>query len=226
MSDFNRVIVRIDDIGQFDLGGDRIIRNLCKAGIRVTCAVVPTWLTASSVDFLTQVALDFPGHIEIHQHGYSHKNYGGNYEKYEFGINRSLKQQQRDIAKGYEILQVTFGDVFFPAFTPPFNAFDNSTLIALKTVGFRAISSFADHEPSCAFPEFLPDIDCFQWNPVREKTWKEIALEWYKGTSKALRGFILHPRFMSPESISLFSSNLPTLLAQSSTVTFAQLLSD
>ncbi len=225
MSQTKYVLVRIDDVGSFDQQKDKLIYELCKAGIQVTCAVVPTWLTLECIEFLKQIADKYPGSIEIHQHGYSHTNYSNDIEECEFGPLRSLKQQKQDIINGCEILRRAFSTLFFPVFTPPYCAYDYNTLIALKQVGFYAISTFAESEPNFLLPDIAPDIDCFLWHPTRERSWDDITLDWHNGNKKTLRGLILHPRLMTPKSVTYFSKNIPLLLNSNLTVNFSQLLS-
>lgn len=224
----NPVLVRIDDTGVYNSQKDCIIYNLCEAKIKVSCAVVPTWLTDECLKFLLSVDRLFPGHLEIHQHGYSHQDYsaGGIHSKYEFGHSRNYNQQLRDIIQGRRILENAFGPLFFPAFTPPYGEYNNSTLIALKEAKFKAISNFADCEleSNSILPDFSPDIDCFLWDPIRERPWKDIEMEWWENSNHLFRGFILHPRFMTPESVINISNKLPELLLECTTKTFAQLV--
>ena len=218
-------LVRIDDIGYFD-EQDRIIYLLCNAGIKVSCSVVPTWLTFACVDFLQKTAQLFPNQLEVHQHGYSHINYdsAGLGQKFEFGPLRSLEAQREDIAVGKVILKSQLGNLFFPVFTPPYGEYNNDTLVCLQQLGFQAISSISYNESNNIIPDYPTEIDCFTWNPVKQKSLASITEEWKNKEEEHFRGLVLHPRLMELDSLDIFTANLCILFEDYQTVNFADLL--
>jgi len=219
-----KVIVRVDDIGGKNQQAEALILAFCKLGVKVTCAVVPYWLTSDCIDFMVNISKQFPGLIEVHQHGYAHINYSDAGEEYEFGPNRTFEQQRSDILAGRRVLEKFLGRLFSPVFTPPYNAFDENTLLALRQAQYCGISSYADHDPSDLLPEYSPDIDCFEWHPTREKKWDNIVLEWRNSSHLKLRGFILHPRFMELDNIPPFVDNLASLINKEAiSVTFSSI---
>ncbi len=217
-------LIRLDDIGTHT-PRNQIIYDLCQAGLCVTCAVVPMWLTAQCVEFLTETAACFPGKVEVHQHGYAHEDHDdGTLEKYEFGPRRLYQDQVKDILEGRRILEAKFGSLFFPAFTPPWGSLDRNTARALREAEFKIVSGYQYNYWPHLIMEFVPDIDCFHWDPLREKSWEEIVQEWRAGSHLASRGLILHPWLMTDESAAQFASCAPGLLARAKTVTFADLV--
>jgi len=218
MNSLPKVIVRVDDIGSENQQAEALILAFCRLGVKVTCSVVPYWLTPNCIDFMLNISKQFPDLIEVHQHGYAHIDYSDAGEEHEFGPNRTFEQQKNDILAGRRILEKYLGRLFLPVFTPPYNAFDENTLLALHQAQYYGISSYADHDPSDLLPEYSPDIDCFEWHPTREKKWDDIVLEWKNNSHLKLRGFILHPRFMELDSIQPFADNLAYLIRKEAVV--------
>ena len=218
-------MVRIDDIGFHDARDQFIISELCKASIRVTCGAVPTWVTQECANFLKSIARQYPGCLEIHQHGYSHKNHAPEDAPwdYEFGPVCSLAQQFDNISRGRMMLEKVFEDLFFPAFSPPFAELDGNTLIALQRTGFVAVSHYPPRL-HYALPNFSPALECFDWHPMRQKTWSEIERAWHQSAQEGLPGIILHPSLMSHPSVSTLKSRLPALLAGYHSVHIEQLV--
>lgn len=216
------VIIRLDDVGRSD-PQNRIIHDFCLAGLRVTCAVVPRWLESGCIEYLLQIAEEFPGQIEVHQHGYAHANYSSSERKYEFGGARSADEQMEDIQAGRDILVTAFGSLLSPVFTPPYGRLNMVTLKCLKVLGFSCISTFFGYPSNPVLPDLAPDIDGFWWNPKKEKRWPVVVSEWERPVRRKLRGFLLHPRHMSNHSIDAYSKHLPHLLKGHAVSTFADI---
>lgn len=217
------VIIRLDDVGRLD-PRNRIIRDLCLAGLRVTCAVVPCWLESGCTEFLLQIAEEFPGQVEVHQHGYAHTNYSTDESKYEFGGARSADEQMEDIEAGREILMTAFGSLLSPVFTPPYGRLNIATLKCLKILNFFCISTFFGYPLNPVLPDLAPDIDGFWWHPKKEKPWRVVVSEWERPVRRELRGFLLHPRHMSDHSIDAYCKHLPHLLEGRAVSTFADII--
>lgn len=215
-----RILIRIDDVG-YDAKQNRLIRELCKRELKLTCAVVPTWIETKCCKFLLRVASDFPGQVEIHQHGYAHLNHSVK-TQYEFGPKRSFTQQYNDIIRGREILRTQFGGLFFEAFTPPYGFYDKNTLMALKQAGFFVISSLPSVGRNKTIIDITPHIDCFSWHPTKELAWDIVEQAFKHETAKSVKGFILHPRFMSDNTIDDYVRGI-NVLCRNSTWTLKEL---
>lgn len=224
MNKEKRVLVRIDDVGTFDPWTAHFLNALCSADIHVSCGVVPLWLTTQCRDSLIELAIQFPGCLEIHQHGYSHTNHSDAPDKYEFGPGRQTRQQMDEILEGRRILEAAFGSIFYAAFSPPFGWCDLNLMSSLSNASFAAVSGLGANTTKSQIPVFSPDVDCFLWDPIRERPWNEIALDWKSRRNVPFGGVVLHPRFMTRESIQSYSIKLPKLLKKTKTLTFAQLV--
>ena len=135
-----RVFLRNDDVNKADKKFMLFNKILIKNRIPVHHSVIPKSVSESSADELIELKLDNPGLIEYGQHGYSHKNYGNNRIKFEFG-SRKYIQQKRDIENGKKIMEKLFGEHFVPVFTPPYHRYNEDTLRALDNLGFKIFSA-------------------------------------------------------------------------------------
>jgi hypothetical protein len=218
-------LVRVDDLGCPDPVGDELVLELCRAGLVVSCGVVPTWLSPECVRSMGEIAEAFPGQVEVHQHGFRHTNHGDMRRKFEFGVARALADQETELLRGREILEAAFGPLFFPAFSPPFGGFDEEVTGLLARLGYAAVSGVEGGFRPGQIPEFATDVDCFRWNPPRERPWDEVAREWERKSAEALfTGILLHPRFMSSASAAEVAVALPALLSGHWAVGFTTLV--
>ncbi|SMC17713.1 Polysaccharide deacetylase [Desulfacinum hydrothermale DSM 13146] len=132
---------RADDIG----AGGRAFRALCdlfrKHGVPLALAVVPAWLSQSRVEQLFQSAPLEEDLWGWHQHGWRHVNWQKTGKKSEFGEQRPLDKQWKDIWQGSHKMKEIFGERTLPVFTPPWNRFSEATLMVLEQLGFKAIST-------------------------------------------------------------------------------------
>lgn len=224
MRDTQYVLIRIDDIARRLPNKDRLISNLCRSGAKVSCSVIPALLETRCIQFLEEIARDYPGCLEINQHGWSHRNYSRSELEYEFGADRTYEQQLEDILNGKRRLDEAFGDIFIHVFTPPFASYDETTLLALKAAGFQAISGGVVDAGISILPNLCPDVDCFEWHPTRPRTWESVAAELAGRGKGRLRGLILHPALMRDEDIDFYSLQIPQLIDSRLTVHFRHLL--
>ena len=219
-----RVLVRIDDLGIYDPWTTKFISTLCSAGIHVSCGVVPLWLTNSCGNSLIDLAVSFPACMEVHQHGYSHNNQSASEEKYEFGPGRKTDEELKEILDGRRILEDAFGRLFYPAFSPAFGWCDLNLTALLVDAGFTVVSGIKGAVIPSKIQMFSPDVDCFLWDPIRERQWEEIVLDWQSRRDANFGGIVLHPRLMTGESMEFYSNQLPLLLENTRSLTFAQLM--
>lgn len=137
---------RADDIG----AGGRAFHALCdlfrKHGVPLALAVVPAWLSRSRVDQLFQSAPLEEDLWGWHQHGWRHVNWQKAGKKSEFGEQRPLDKQWKDIWQGSNKMKEIFGERALPVFTPPWNRFSDATLVVLEQLGFEGIST-TEHLP-------------------------------------------------------------------------------
>lgn len=135
------VFFRNDDVR--DKLDDSLIRltGICtKYGVSIAHAVEPANVSEEVVDWLISQKKQYPGLVEIIQHGYSH-NLENPGQKMEFGGNRSFEDQFADLKKGKELMDKYFGDLWSPVFTFPYGTYNQATLKAIEQLGYHTISS-------------------------------------------------------------------------------------
>ena len=202
-------VIRLDDIGR-DLKSEVDFMELAlRSGLKVSCGVVPAWLSNPAGKRLRAWEALYHQALEIHLHGYAHVDYRLTLAetKYEFGPARSFDEQLRDVRRGLSLLRTEFGPLFTPVFSPPFGEYDDNTVLALQECGVMAISGLRPDPTLGHLAEFPGNVDFFRWNPPREKSLCEITDEWQQIKTN-VRVFVVHPEIMCDTSakqlISLF----------------------
>lgn len=144
--------------------------------------VVPAALEKKGIDLVGNLLARHPPLIELHQHGWRHKNYGGK-KKYEFGPARSLEEQKADIEEGWRRLKKLFGKEVFAAFSPPWNRADERTLMAVESLDFRALSRALPLKtaPPKKVVELPVSLDLYDWKNRGLKSAVEIRQAFQKG---------------------------------------------
>jgi hypothetical protein len=134
------IFFRADDIG----AGGRAFEALCHLfrhhSVPLAMAVVPAWLSATRSEQLFRYAPLDEAIWGWHQHGWRHFNWQRTGKKSEFGEQRPLEKQWRDLWQGQQKMQEIFGEHLVPVFTPPWNRLSASTIKILHQLGFKAVS--------------------------------------------------------------------------------------
>lgn len=149
------VFFRNDDVR--DKLDDSLIRltEVCmKYGVSISHAVEPANVTEEVVDWLISQKKQYPGLVEIIQHGYSH-NLANPGQKMEFGGNRTFDDQFADLKKGKEIMDKLFGDLWSPVFTFPYGTYNQATLKAIEQLGYHTISSKMQYSSKVRLKNFV-----------------------------------------------------------------------
>jgi hypothetical protein len=119
-------------------------------------AVVPSWLTPARFRELRNITGSDDTLWCWHQHGRLHRNFETQGKKQEFGPARDFTTVRHHLQCGKERLETLLGAAFQPFFTPPWNRCSRDSVLALKELGFRAISRSLGARPDCS--DILPDI--------------------------------------------------------------------
>lgn len=131
------VFFRDDDLGWEHSKFRRLLELFMEVGCKLNAEAIP--LAAGAVcrpgDFAAARL-----HLEVHAHGYRHANHRLAGKKAEFGPGRHLDVVQRELAEAGGRTAELFGDLYFPAFTPPWNRIDDAFIPLLTTVGFKVLS--------------------------------------------------------------------------------------
>jgi hypothetical protein len=195
-----RVFFRADDVAVPGRQLARLIRLFAVHRTPLSLAVVPAWLTRTRWRTLASLAGAHAGLWCWHQHGWRHVNHEAGGKKQEFGPGRSRGAIHRDLARGRQRLEEIMGDVFFPAFTPPWNRCDPRTLDALTALGFQAVSRFRESTPPP--PAGLPEIPVHVDLHTRKETspalgWQRLWGDLAQAFAGGCCGIMLHHRCMN-----------------------------
>jgi len=142
------VIVRNDDI-QPCFAFDRFVKVndiFLEKAVPVTLSVIPFIGNhtldedPTLVDYLKDLKRTHPNLFEIALHGYDHQMLSDFYGGSEFGGVEYPNQYGR-IILGKKALKKTL-NIDPVTFIPPFGTYDNNTVLALKELGFKAVSGW------------------------------------------------------------------------------------
>ena len=149
-----RLFIRNDDVWTLEDEFRFFFERAYERGIPVVHAVIPGKMEPKLVRFLCRVKEKTPQLLDIVQHGWGHANHSVDAgTKYEFGASRSVKSQREDIKQGLKKMRMAFGQLFTPAFVPPYHGYDQRTLQVLHEEGFKVFS--AGIRPSEAKRRFI-----------------------------------------------------------------------
>ena len=138
------VFFRDDDAGWANDQLSILCETMSEAGVDLDVAVIPATLDSSTTTHIARLARQFASILNFHQHGYSHTNHQTEGRNCEFGSDRDIEQQRRDIGLGQAQLQDALGALLDPVFTPPWNRCTSDTCKVLTELDFRAISRIAE----------------------------------------------------------------------------------
>jgi len=221
------VFFRNDDVGSYDPTLNSLIDVFVTNRIPLTLGIIPRHLTPKSINYLKDLK-DTPGSlIELHQHGYCHKNHGSQSDKYEFGANRPMTKQHQDLAKGWELLCKAFPERVFKAFSAPWNRVSEATILALESLHFKVLSrshklreSDAPYVSSGQPVEFNVSVDLYNWKKRRPATAEEVQIQIETVANRhSVLGILSHHANMNASS-KTFLSELIEDFCRLSTVTF------
>jgi len=171
------VFFRDDDAGWANDQLSILCETMSEVGVDLDVAVIPAALDSSTAANIARLSRQFASILNFHQHGYSHINHQAEGRNCEFGSDRDIEQQRRDIGLGQRRLQDTLGTLIDPVFTPPWNRCTEDTCKVLAELDFRAISRIAG---SVRIEHFgLADISvAIDWQKKRRGvplTWSEFC---------------------------------------------------
>ncbi len=134
------VFFRDDDAGWANDRLSTLCETMSEAGVALDAAVIPAALDAVTSAHIDRLSRRFASTLNFHQHGYAHSNHQVEGRNCEFGSDRDIEQQRRDISLGQERLRSALGALLDPIFTPPWNRCTEDACRALAEFDFRAIS--------------------------------------------------------------------------------------
>lgn len=191
--------------------------------VPINIEVIPGLLTSDGTGLLSDSATRNPGLIGINQHGWRHENHEPTGKRCEFGASRSNFKQEQDIRAGRQILEDSFGELFFPVFTPPWNRYTSTTCRILAALDYAAISAFtrSDYVTDDIITHLPATIDIIDWRGNRnlrpvDELLAGIAAQF---ASTRVIGVLLHHQAMNDYAFE-FLARLLDLLIDSGKISF------
>ena len=214
------IFFRDDDVDEDEEFLRRLLRIFTSRKIPLILGVIPARLTALATALLLEKQRDFPGLIELTQHGWQHVNHEVSERKCEFGSSRNFAEQLADIQRGQMRMNEVFGEQWFPAFIPPWNRCTAQTCQVLNQLGFRVLSKLhgkLSSSPDFQGREISVTLDIFTWkNGARLKPAEEIFAELSNQIEHSNPiGIMLHHKVMNDKSFAFLESLLIELSASS-----------
>lgn len=224
------LFLRDDDVDEDEESLKHLLDLALARGVPMNLEIVPGRLTPACTATLKNVLRADRALLSLDQHGWKHSNHEMEGRKCEFGPSRSFTQQLNDIAQGKAILESTFEELFFPAFTPPWNRCTTDTYQALEELGFQVLSKDRgkDGITGYRFSEISTTLDLYTWkHGAHMKAPHEIVQVLMSQMDMLpIVGLLLHHKVMEREAF-LFLDQLLAELTRSAAVrlhTFRTLL--
>ena len=194
------IFFRADDIGVPGERFAKLVDLFRYKGIPLTLSVVPAWLTRPRWQQLQGLCGKDQRLWCWTQHGWRHVNHEPRGKKLEFGPNRAASRKREDLFLGYHRLRKLMGELFVPAFTPPWNRCDEETLIALAGLDYKALSrSLGARPPAPAtIVEYPVSVDLHtrtEQDPING--WQNLCEELRENLARGFCGIMLHHQRMN-----------------------------
>lgn len=136
------IFIRNDDACTLDKKFQFFFDAARDHAVPVIYAVIPARMDKPFIRFLRKAKEKTPQLLDIVQHGWQHANHSSEFgRKYEFGPLRSVSQQRSDIQQGLQFMRSSFGDLFTPAFVPPYHGYNQETWDILCEEQFKIFSA-------------------------------------------------------------------------------------
>jgi hypothetical protein len=157
--------LRDDDVDEDEESLCQLLDISLSRDVPLNLEIIPGRLTRAAIRLLKEHKRSYPALVELNQHGWQHRNHEVTGRKCEFGLSRTLEQQMADIAQGKALLEETFGQRFYPVFTPPWTRCTEATYTVLDWLGFAVLSKDRAPQPVTGyhFRDISTTLDIFHW---------------------------------------------------------------
>lgn len=201
---------RNDDLGWMPQQFERLLDIFRKYEIPLCAAAIPLYAKDSYKK--GSFAKD-KNVLEIHSHGYSHLDHQNQGKKAEFGNARNPQSVQEELIRSREITQELFGELYFEAFTPPWNRIEDSLLPLLPAAGFKVLSRDGQKLASIAGLQNLNiDVDVHTSKKGKlqseQSLWEAVESVWQ---NQDLCGVMLHHKHMDDLDYEVLESFVQSL---------------
>ncbi|CCB85550.1 putative uncharacterized protein [Parachlamydia acanthamoebae UV-7] len=138
-----KIFFRDDDLGWNRERFQKLLNLFASHQTKLNVAAIPR---SCEELYLPKTFADQQNILQIHTHGYAHVNRIPIGKRCEFDETRSLEDVEKEMGEGKEILEKLFPNLYFPAFTPPWNNLPDKFVPTLIKVGYKILSrSDASH---------------------------------------------------------------------------------
>lgn len=210
------LFLRDDDVDEDEDSLKHLLDLALARGVPMNLEIIPGRLTSACTAALKNALRADHALLSLDQHGWMHSNHETEGRKCEFGRSRSFTQQVNDIAQGKAILETTFDELFFPAFTPPWNRCTADTYRALDELGFQVFSKDRgkDRLTEYRFAEISTTLDLYTWKAgAQMKSAHDIVRDLMVQLDRLpFVGLLLHHKVMTAEAFSFLDQILCELL--------------
>ena len=198
------LFLRDDDVDEDEDSLKQLLDLALARGVPMNLEIIPGRLTAAGTAVLKNTLRADHALLSLNQHGWMHSNHEPEGRKCEFGPSRSFTQQLTDIAQGKAILESTFEELFYPAFTPPWNRCTTDTYRALEELGFQVLSKDRgkDRLDEYRFKEISTTLDLYSWKEGARMKSPDDIVHALIGQLEALPlvGLLLHHKVMARDA--------------------------
>jgi len=211
------VFFRADDVAVPGRQFAELIHVFARHGVPLSMSVVPTWLTKTRWKSVKRLCQKKKELWCFYQYGWRHMNHETVGKKCEFGPARSSWAIEQDLLRGRERLTGLMQETFYPAFTPPWNRCSKEALIALKTLGFRAISRSRGASPAAPanLPDFQVNVDL---HTRKERSaslgWENLLAEMTAAIADGFCGIMIHHQRMNDKALACLDLLLEQMRAK------------
>jgi hypothetical protein len=135
--------IRDDDVGELSDALRAFVETFLARRLPVSYQIIPAQLTQPCANYLSELERANPDLIEFGQHGLTHQmQLGGRTLLREFGPERSLAEQRKDIDRGRDLLAARLASERpIEVFTPPQHKYDANTVKAAAAAGHKVFSA-------------------------------------------------------------------------------------
>ncbi|MBT8369989.1 MAG: polysaccharide deacetylase [Deltaproteobacteria bacterium] len=210
------VFFRADDVAVPGKQFRELVDLFSRYQVPLSMSVVPAWLTGVRWKGIERLCNKAPNLWCFYQHGWRHMNHETTGKKQEFGPARPRAAIEHDLVCGRERLTSLMQDVFFPAFTPPWNRCSLEALDVLTTSNCRAISRSRGASPPApvGMPDFQINVDLHtRPEPTPALGWKNLYAELATGIADGFCGIMIHHQRMNDNALAFLEGLLERMMA-------------
>jgi hypothetical protein len=170
-----KLFFRNDDTGSQPELLVKLLSLFATYGIKLNAAVIP--ITCEKV-YDKEIFQQHARFVQIHTHGYAYANHQTDNEekKSEYPPDRLLEDVKTEFLSGRTILENLFPNLYFPAFTPPWNSIADKFIPFLPESGYQLLSRIRDEHAD--FPNLTEININFSFRTEDKRTFANAQKLW------------------------------------------------